>query len=153
MRKFREERETRWHHSDPVIFAMNHFWVLPTMLLLGLVATLFMRPRPGDRWPLPTVARDEVCEILGSLNEYRISHSETYPNSLQALVTRDADGHCSLEGFDGKLPLDPWNHEYLYEAPTVEHPKPHVWTYGADGKRGGIGEDADIDGDRLADNP
>jgi general secretion pathway protein G len=87
--------------------------------------------------------------VLQSLNEYSINNNGTYPTSLQALVTPDEHGHCYLEGFDGRIPLDPWKHEFHYEPPTPAYPKPHVWSYGADGKLGGIGEDADIDSANL----
>jgi general secretion pathway protein G len=96
-------------------------------------------------------ARANVATILQSLVEYSSNNAGAYPTSLQPLVTPDANGNAYLDGYKGRIPLDPWKHEYLYEAPTAEHPKPHVWSYGADGKRGGIGEDADIDSDRLTD--
>jgi general secretion pathway protein G len=100
-----------------------------------------------------TSARMDIATIVVSLNEYWLNNNKTYPTSLQPLVTPDANGHAYLEGYKNRIPLDPWKHEYLYESPTAEHPKPHVWSYGADGKRGGIGEDADIDSDGLVDAP
>jgi general secretion pathway protein G len=98
-------------------------------------------------------AKADIASIRAALEAYADNNRRSYPASLQALVTPDANGHAYLEGYNNRIPLDPWKHAYLYEAPTAEHPKPHVWTYGADGKRGGIGEDADIDGDRLVDAP
>ena len=60
---------------------------------------------------------------------------------------------CYLNGFNGKIPKDPWKHEYHYEPPTQTYPNPHVWSYGADGKRGGTGDDADIDSEDLERDP
>jgi type II secretory pathway pseudopilin PulG len=98
-------------------------------------------------------ANADITSIRAALEEYANNNRHTYPSSLQALVTPDTNGQAYLEGCKNRIPLDPWKHEYLYEAPTAEHPKPHVWTYGADGKRAGIGEDADIDSDRIPDVP
>jgi general secretion pathway protein G len=99
-----------------------------------------------------TTAVANIATIVQSLTEYFINNNGTYPTSLQALVIPDAYGHCYLEGLDGKRPLDPWKHEFHYEPPTPAYPKPHVWSNGADGKRGGTGDDADIDSDRLLDS-
>jgi general secretion pathway protein G len=96
-----------------------------------------------------STARTNIATIMESLNEYMINNNGAYPSSLQALVTPDGDGHCYLEGFDGKIPRDPWKHEFHYEPPTPAYPTPHIWSYGADGKRGGTGDDADIDSDHL----
>lgn len=40
-----------------------------------------------------------------------------------------------------EIPLDPWDHEYVY---TVENGRPQVLSYGADGQPGGDGDNADI---------
>jgi general secretion pathway protein G len=43
------------------------------------------------------------------------------------------------------VPRDPWGNEYHYDFPSPGHPEPRVISYGADGKPGGEGEDADIE--------
>ncbi len=40
-----------------------------------------------------------------------------------------------------KVPMDPWDHEYLY---VLEGGKPVITSYGKDGTPGGEGNDADI---------
>jgi general secretion pathway protein G len=40
-----------------------------------------------------------------------------------------------------KVPMDPWDHEYLY---VLESGKPVITSYGKDGTPGGEGNDADI---------
>jgi general secretion pathway protein G len=90
--------------------------------------------------------------ILASLEEFEILNKGAYPTSLQPLVMPDADGHSYLDGYSGSIPKDPWKHEYHYEPPTSAYPKPHVWSYGADGKRGGTADDADIDSNDLLEN-
>ena len=46
-------------------------------------------------------------------------------------------------GYLKKLPNDPWGRPYLYASPGT-HGEADVWTFGADGKEGGEGIDADI---------
>ena len=94
-------------------------------------------------------ATTDVTAIMQSLTEYGINNQGNFPSSLQPLVTPDTNNNCYLEGYNQKIPRDPWKREYVYERPTPEHPKPHVYSLGADGKRGGSGDDADIDSDRL----
>ncbi len=107
--------------------------------------------RPFDNVPGCTTTRANISTILQSLSEYAINHDGKYPDTLQPLLTPDAEGHCYLEGFDGHIPRDPWKREYIYLPPTLAHPLPCVATLGKDGEPGGEGDDADIDSDHLKD--
>jgi hypothetical protein len=62
-----------------------------------------------------------------------------YPPSLDLLVAPDTNGNRYLN--QTRLPRDPWDREYCY----VVGPPPNVGTFGADGKPGGTGDNADID--------
>ena len=42
-----------------------------------------------------------------------------------------------------KVPSDPWGNRYNYRSPG-EHGKYDLYSYGADGRDGGMGNDADI---------
>ncbi len=127
-------------------------WVVLGGVGIILGASYLMRPRyfcfPGA----PKTSIDMI-EILHSLDEYAINNNGAYPSTLQPLVTPDTNGNAYLEGYNGKIPKDPWKHEYHYEVPTSAYPRPHIWSYGADGKRGGSSDDADIDSDRLSEDP
>jgi general secretion pathway protein G len=94
-------------------------------------------------------AMTDVTMIVQSLEEYAINNGGQYPDSLVPLVTPDSNGQAYLEGYQGKVPKDPWGHEYQYEPGTQNHPRPRVLSYGADGAPGGSGEAADIDSDTL----
>jgi len=74
----------------------------------------------------------------------------TFPNTsqgLNALVTAPAGltdpSRYQRGGYLKKLPNDPWGRPYLYASPGT-HGEADVWTFGADGKEGGEGIDADI---------
>jgi general secretion pathway protein G len=41
------------------------------------------------------------------------------------------------------VPQDPWGRDYLYLNPGL-HGEIDVWSYGADGREGGEGVDADV---------
>ena len=40
--------------------------------------------------------------------------------------------------------IDPWGNPYNYRYPGLYSDEPEIWSYGADGKEGGEGENADI---------
>jgi general secretion pathway protein G len=89
-------------------------------------------------------AKMDIVVIRGALDEYALNNKGAYPSSLQPLVTPDTNGKAYLEGYNGIVPKDPWGHEYRYDPPTADHPRPRVWSFGADGKVGGSGADKDI---------
>jgi general secretion pathway protein G len=126
-------------------------WIVPGLAILG---ALLLVPRVISRLFLADfgAARADVVGIVNALGEYAINNNGAYPSSLQALVTPDTNGNVCLEGYNNRLPLDPWNHEYQYAPPTPGHPEPRVWSFGADGKLGGTGDNADIDSDTLREN-
>jgi general secretion pathway protein G len=126
-----------------------HWVALGGVVLLAGALQVIPQPRSHHAGGVSTKASTDVSAILQSLTEYAIHNQGSYPSSLEPLVTPDANGHCYLEGYNQRIPRDPWKHEYLYEPPTPEHPKPRVRSLGADGKRGGSGDDGDIDSDRL----
>lgn len=46
-------------------------------------------------------------------------------------------------GYLARVPQDPWGRDYLYLNPGL-HGEIDVWSYGADGREGGEGVDADV---------
>jgi len=54
---------------------------------------------------------------------------------LNALVT---------ERIMKKIPKDPWGNEYQYRSPGEVDPDFEIWSFGADGKEGGEGVNADL---------
>ncbi|MFO1008838.1 MAG: type II secretion system protein GspG [Planctomycetota bacterium] len=93
-------------------------------------------------------ARADIAQILLALEEYTVDHEGRYPDSLELLVTPDADGKRYLTC--KAAPRDPWKNEYHYEPPSTGSSEllPHVWSYGKDGQLGG---DDDIDSRTMND--
>jgi len=124
-------------------------------VVLGAVAltagVIFAAPRLFQRHFIHVGSKSgaDITAICASLDEYAINNNGVYPASLEPLVAPDTNGHCYLEGYNGKIPLDPWKRPYHYELPTSAYPRPHVWTYGADGRLGGTDENADTDSEEM----
>ncbi len=75
-----------------------------------------------------------------------------YPDTqqgLEALIEKPTVGRIPPKYRDGgyleqkKIPLDPWGSPYIYLCPGL-HGDFDIISYGADGKEGGEGKDADI---------
>ena len=75
-----------------------------------------------------------------------------YPDSeqgLDALIEKPSTGKVPNKYKEGgyleqkRIPADPWGNPYLYVSPGI-HGDFDIISYGADGKEGGSGKDADI---------
>jgi general secretion pathway protein G len=96
-------------------------------------------------------ARSQI-EMLGSaLDAYRLDNG-TYPTTEQGLEALQSPSTIEpvptnwREPYLRKdVPNDPWGHPYIYKSPGEVNPNGYdLLSYGADGKPGGEGDDADI---------
>ena len=97
-----------------------------------------------------TTARAQIENISSALDAYRLDNG-SYPTTQQGL-----DALTSIPSIDPPanwkqpylrkaVPVDPWGRPYIYIFPGESNPLGFdLLTYGADGKVGGEGEDADI---------
>ncbi|MCE2574229.1 type II secretion system major pseudopilin GspG [Komagataeibacter sp. FNDCR2] len=88
-------------------------------LLIGLVAPAALRQLGGAR---TSIARQSIERIGQVLDLYKLDVG-SYPSTdegLQALVTRPPDTETWNGPYvkDGRAPLDPWNHPYIYRNPS-----------------------------------
>ena len=97
-----------------------------------------------------TTAKSQIEMLSSALDAYRLD-TGAYPTTqqgLQALMelpTTDPPTNWRGPYLRKAVPLDPWNHMYVYLAPGEVNPKGFdLISYGADGKLGGEGEDADV---------
>lgn len=91
--------------------------------------------------------RSQFEAFATALQTYKMSNYR-YPNTeqgLEALVFMpDADPvPKNWTQSMPKLPKDPWGVEFKYESPGDGHPF-NIYTLGADGVRGGEGQDTDL---------
>lgn len=94
-----------------------------------------------------TAARAQISSFQTALGVYKLDTSQfpTTVQGLQALRTKPGE----LKGWDGPylpqdIPLDPWGNPYVYKYPGEHGEEPDITSYGADGRAGGEGEEADI---------
>ena len=113
-------------------------------LIVGLVAPQVLGYLSRSRGQ---TAEIQIENLKSSLSLYLVD-MRRYPNAtegLKALVEAPvgATGWKGPYVDGGKLPADPWGHDYRYE-PSATGGQPRVYSLGADDAPGGDGENADI---------
>ena len=78
------------------------------------------------------VARSDVATLAQAVESARL-HTGRLPTAREG-----------LSGLDVTSTLDPWGNPYQYNAPGPDGHDYEVVSYGADGREGGEGEDADV---------
>jgi general secretion pathway protein G len=86
-------------------------------------------------------AQAQIKQFENALVAYKIKFKR-FPNSLDELA-RPPSGEPLMQS----IPADPWGNPYQY---SVEGNKYRIVSFGADGRPGGTGYDADISSDAMA---
>lgn len=122
--------------------------IMVVMIIIGILAALVV-PRVMDRpdQARRIAARQDIASIVQALKLYRLDNGR-YPTTeqgLSALVAKPSAEPVpnNWKACLDQLPKDPWGHPYQYASPG-QHGELDVWSFGADGKAGGEGNDADI---------
>lgn len=124
--------------------------LMVAVVILSILAVVVV-PRVIDRPDQARVARarSDIAALSAALNLYRLDNA-AYPTTeqgLRALVQRPASqpvpANWASGGYIDRVPRDPWGNEYQYLSPGVHGPF-DLFSYGADGRPGGTGTDADI---------
>lgn len=126
--------------------------IMVVIVILALLAALVgpkLMGRTDDA--KVTDARVQIKNIETALKLYKLD-SGNYPateQGLAALITKPTVGIIPNNYKEGgyleskKIPKDPWGNDYLYVSPG-EHGDYDLFSYGADGAKGGEGKNADI---------
>jgi len=92
-------------------------------------------------------ANAQIAALKGSLDLYKLDNG-TFPTTqqgLQALRVRPADApKWSGPYIPQDVPRDPWGHDWVYKFPGDHGNEPDIISFGADGRPGGDGINADI---------
>jgi general secretion pathway protein G len=122
--------------------------LLVVLVIIGVLAALVV-PNVLDRAEdaRVTAARTDVNNIMQALKLYKLDN-QRYPSGeqgLDALVRKPTAGTPppNWKPYIEKLPNDPWGRPYQYANPGVKG-EVDVYSFGADGRAGGEGRDADI---------
>lgn len=127
------------------------FTLLELLVVLGIIAMLagIVGPQVMKHMGAAKIkaAKVQIEDISTALDMYKLDIG-SYPSNQQgliALIEKPADS----KQWNGpylrkeKVPVDPWQQEYHYQQPG-QHGKFDLYSYGADDKQGGEGDDQDI---------
>jgi general secretion pathway protein G len=118
--------------------------IMVVIAILGILAALIV-PKIMSR----VAARQDIGTIMQAMKLYRLDNGRypTQEQGLRALVEKPSTDPVPNNWKDGgyleRLPNDPWGGQYQYLNPGV-HGEIDVFSYGADSKAGGEGNDADV---------
>ncbi|MCE2744563.1 MAG: type II secretion system major pseudopilin GspG [Burkholderiales bacterium] len=124
--------------------------IMVVVVILGILATLVVPKIMGRPDEARVVAaKQDIASVMQALNLYRLDNSR-YPTTeqgLQALVspptTEPVPRNYKQGGYLSRLPVDPWGNSYQFLSPGING-EVDVMSFGADGKAGGEGMNADI---------
>ncbi|MET3119120.1 general secretion pathway protein G [Undibacterium sp. GrIS 1.8] len=125
--------------------------MLVVMVIIGLLAGL-VGPRIFGKVDSSKVqtAQTQIKMLESALNIMRLDVGQVPPpeQGLQWLLTPPLDSNLQplWKGpyIEGAIPLDPWSNPYQYKVPGIDNKPYSVYSFGADGKEGGEGLNADI---------
>ena len=137
-------------HSNAYGFTLIEIMVVVVIIsvLIGLVAPNILGRVDEAR---VTAAQADISMLDQALEMYRLDnqHFPSTDQGLEALIAKPSgspqpkkwkpDGYLKKS----KLPVDPWGNEYQYLSPGSAGPY-DLYSFGADGKDGGEGYDADV---------
>ena len=126
--------------------------IMVVIAVIGMLAALVAPNVLGQLGKAKEGAASSQIEMLGAaLDAYRLDN-DTYPTAAQGLeaLRREPLSEPRPRDWRGPylskdVPLDPWGSPYVYRRLGVVNPWGYeLSSYGADGREGGSGADADI---------
>jgi general secretion pathway protein G len=124
--------------------------LMVVIVIIGLLGTIVMvNVLPSQDRAMKEKARADISVLEQSIESYRLDNF-AFPSTeqgLQALVAPPAGmarpDRYREGGYIRRLPDDPWGNPYQYALPG-EKGRFDIFSFGADGRKGGEGDDADI---------
>jgi len=137
----------------PLLGSVSGFTLIELMvviIILGILAGLIVPRIMEDPDKAKVVkAKLQIESFSAAFKRYKLDNGD-YPSTdqgMQALVEKPSvgkiPGRYPEKGYLPKVPKDPWGNDYVYICPG-EHGDFDIISYGADGKEGGEGKDADV---------
>jgi general secretion pathway protein G len=117
------------------------------LILSGVVGFSVLRYVESAR---TATCRNQIDIFRLSLQSYYLDCGQ-YPSQAQGLsalwekpILAPVPSNWNGPYVDRRIPKDPWNNDYLYRNPGENNLPFSIMSYGADGKAGGEGANADI---------
>lgn len=125
--------------------------LMVVIVIIGLLATVVaINVLPSQDKAMVGKAKADIAVLEQAVETYRLDNL-TFPTArqgLQALVMTPTDlaqpDRYRQGGYVRRLPDDPWGNPYQYRQPSEHGGQFDIWSYGADGREGGEGNDADL---------
>lgn len=124
--------------------------IMVVVVIMGIMAALVVPKLMGRADDARiTAAKQDISTIIQALKLYKLDnqHYPTTEQGLQALISKPTGGPAANNwktgGYLDKLPKDPWGNPYQFLSPGIKG-EVDVFSLGADGQPGGVGNDADI---------
>lgn len=121
------------------------FTIIELLIVMAILGMLAVMVAPNLFNQADSARRDaalsQISSLGSALDAYRLDVGQ-YPDSLEGLV-RNTSGRSTWNGpyVRGNIPNDPWGNPYVYQSTGRSYT---LMSYGADGRQGGEGNDADI---------
>lgn len=125
--------------------------IMVVVVILGVLAALVVpqiMSRPDQA--KVTAARADINAIAMALDIYKLDN-HGYPGTqqgLDALVSKPTGSpparNWNPDGYLKRLPVDPWGNPYQFITPGSQGTAYDLFSFGADGRAGGEGLNADI---------
>lgn len=122
--------------------------LIVVIVILGLLAGLVV-PRLFKHVGQAKIAtaKAQIAAFQTALGAYKLDTGK-FPTTEQGLAALRA-APPDARNWNGPylpkdVPLDPWGNAYVYKYPGDHGDEPDIISYGADGRSGGEGEDADV---------
>ncbi len=122
--------------------------LLVVMVIIGLLAG-YVGPKYFNKLGESQVqaAKSQMNAFSKALDVYRLDNG-AYPDQqagLNALIVAPQSGSAKWKGpyLKKTIPNDPWDNPYIYRVPGA-NAEFDLISYGADGRAGGKGDNADI---------
>lgn len=123
--------------------------VMVVIVIIGMLASVVTVSVMGHMAKAKrTTAETQIKEFMKALDFYKMEHG-SYPTSSQGLkvLTESKKG---TEAQLTQIPNDPWGNPFRYRSLGSTY---EIISYGADGREGGEGDDADIKSSTLGQKP
>ncbi len=141
-------RKDRECNDDGVTLVEMIVVLVIIAVIAGMIVGTGILNRPDQA--RVTTANTDIKTIGAALKMYRLDNGQ-YPTTAQGLkalaekpTLPPVPSNWNVEGYVGETPKDPWGNDYVYESPAPGGFK--LVSLGKDGKPGGEGLDADLDG-------
>jgi general secretion pathway protein G len=125
--------------------------LMVVIVIIGLLATVVaINVLPSQDRAMVAKARADIAVLEQAIETYRLDNL-TFPDDqqgLQALVAPppglNQPERYRQGGYVRRLPEDPWGNPYQYRRQSAHGGQFDVYSWGADGREGGEGDDADL---------